>query len=203
MELLHRSIFHRCLTLRELTTREAYDFFNLAAEIASATSFEPKTRWIGDVALRLEAEGLGNVYSHPAWRRLVAGRGPIESFVMIKCGDCGTEFPRAGTSGFLMMDFLWCSGCGNLLSATICSEQTEHRVAPYKLRTVAEQQAEAIRLGVPHRVCRCGGTIHDVCKCPGCGSGLLWDDRVPLSPYLYFESHRCEDLESQPTSNGQ
>jgi hypothetical protein len=198
MNLLYRSIFRRCLVDRELQSRDAYDFFNLASDVASATSYEPKVRWIADVALEMEAEALGHLYNHRAWGRIVGGRGPIESFVMMRCQECQLEFPRVGTSGFLMMTFLWCRQCGTIASQTVCNEETEKLIRPYSHWAEAEQRREAAQLGVPWRRCSCSGTLHETYRCPRCGSREERHDRLAMSPFEYFETHRCVQLDGLP-----
>jgi hypothetical protein len=201
MNLLARSISRRCLSLRELQSQEAYDFFNLAGEVAEATRFEPSTRWIAEVALELERTALGNLYGSRRWGEIVAKRGPIESFSMKRCRRCSTEFPSVGTSGFLMMTFLWCKGCGKVLGQVVASKEGARAIEPYDERTATEQSARAAKLGVPWRRCACGGTIHSLHRCPGCGSTEMEHEFLPSSAFFYFESHQYDELERQPVQD--
>lgn len=199
MASLGKNIFSQCITKGRMRSQDAYDFFNLAGEMSNATSYEPKSRWIAKVGLQLEAEALGSLYSHPGWREIVAARGPIEHFVLKKCLDCGLEFPEVGTSGFMMMTFLWCGDCGNIYGAPLASEECERRLRPYANWLAAGQQRVALELEVPWHRCTCGGVVHHPSTCPRCKSRNERHERLPISSFQYFENHTFGNLDQLPT----
>ena len=200
MTVLSQTIFRQCMAGVATRSQQAYDFFNLAGELSSATSYEPKSRWIAKVGLQLEAEALGHLHSHPAWGEIVGARGPIEHFLLKKCTKCELEFPDIGTSGFLMMTFLWCADCGSIYGATAASDEGLIPLRPYAAWLPEEQARIARDLGVPWRRCRCGGTVHDTVgdsgNCPRCRSTPHCHERVPISSFQYFEEHKFGSLES-------
>lgn len=101
------------------------------------------------------------IYGTKEWMAIVDLRGPVETVLITKCGECGAEYPRMGTSGFLDIIDLLCSACGSV-----------HFKSAYD--------------GSKDVACPCGGKAR--VGCPSCGSihGKTVDE---MSPYRYFTDH--------------
>ena len=104
------------------------------------------------------------LYETKEWQEIVRLRGPVETVIFYKCGNCSNEYPRMGMSGFLDTHDLLCASCG----AVTFRPNTD----PASKTSVA---------------CRCGGIAS--IGCPSCGA-LKGTAVREVSPYQYFASHR-------------
>lgn len=160
--------------LRQLQPRleDGYCLFNLYEQWSQAFAYNPGRLGALPSILRLaehikrqKDDNTLSLYRTLEWSALVALRGPVETVLLYSCSDCGREYPKMGTSGFLdEIDWL-CPKCG----------------AVY-FRSVYDKSAPPL--------CQCGGSFRaPSSSCPYCGSSRSqssWN----ISPYEYFEHHR-------------
>jgi len=194
MHLAHANAWAKRLQHFPGEEQQAYDLFNLAAEVRDAALFENPQREIFAHALDILEQHLGDMHSSLAWRRLVSHRLAVEAVSERTCAGCGHREIEFLESGFSGRAHASCEQCGDVLSLS-CALEAENEILR-ALRSRSDDERDTILAAVGRRLpsCPCGGRfVATADQCAQCGGKDF--RRRAHSRYEFAQRHRMHQME--------